>query len=73
VEDPPPRLLEWERDLRARLVAGHELALAECYRQFSPMVLAWRPASPAIGRPPRQPSPEEAADHLRAEGLTGEW
>jgi DNA-directed RNA polymerase specialized sigma24 family protein len=34
----PPRFVEWERDLRARLMAGDPLALAEAYDQFSPMV-----------------------------------
>jgi RNA polymerase sigma factor (sigma-70 family) len=34
----PPRFVAWERDLRARLGAGDELALAEAYDQFSPMV-----------------------------------
>jgi RNA polymerase sigma factor (sigma-70 family) len=38
VEDRPPRFVEWERDLRARLLVGDELALAEAYDQFSPMV-----------------------------------
>jgi RNA polymerase sigma-70 factor (ECF subfamily) len=38
VDDRPPRFVEWERDLRARLLAGEELALAEAYDQFSPMV-----------------------------------
>jgi RNA polymerase sigma factor (sigma-70 family) len=38
VESQPPRLVEWERDLRARLMDGDGLALAEAYDQYSPMV-----------------------------------
>jgi DNA-directed RNA polymerase specialized sigma24 family protein len=38
VEGQPPRFADWERELRARLGAGDELALAEAYDQFSPMV-----------------------------------
>jgi RNA polymerase sigma factor (sigma-70 family) len=38
VDGQPPRIVEWERDLRARLLDGDELALAEAYDQFSPMV-----------------------------------
>jgi RNA polymerase sigma factor (sigma-70 family) len=38
VEGQPPRFVAWERDLRARLMAGDALALAEAYEQFSPMV-----------------------------------
>jgi len=38
VEGQPPRFVEWEGDLRARLMAGDPLALAEAYEQFSPMV-----------------------------------
>jgi RNA polymerase sigma factor (sigma-70 family) len=38
VDGQPPRFVEWERDLRARLLDGDELALAEAYDQFSPMV-----------------------------------
>jgi RNA polymerase sigma factor (sigma-70 family) len=38
VEGQPPRFVEWERDLRARLMAGDPRALAEAYEQFSPMV-----------------------------------
>jgi RNA polymerase sigma factor (sigma-70 family) len=38
VDGRPPRFVEWERDLRARLLDGDELALAEAYDQFSPMV-----------------------------------
>jgi DNA-directed RNA polymerase specialized sigma24 family protein len=38
VEGQPPRFVEWERNLRARLMAGDPRALAEAYEQFSPMV-----------------------------------
>ena len=38
MEGQPPRFVEWERDLRARLMAGDAPALAEAYEQFSPMV-----------------------------------
>jgi RNA polymerase sigma-70 factor (ECF subfamily) len=38
VDGQPPRFVEWERDLRTRLLDGDELALAEAYDQFSPMV-----------------------------------
>lgn len=38
MEGQPPRFADWERELRARLGAGDELALAEAYDQFSPMV-----------------------------------
>jgi len=38
VDGQPPRFVEWERGLRARLLDGDELALAEAYDQFSPMV-----------------------------------
>ena len=38
MESQPPRFVEWERDLRARLMAGDALALAEAYEQFSPVV-----------------------------------
>jgi RNA polymerase sigma factor (sigma-70 family) len=38
VEGQPPRFTDWERELRARLGAGDEQALAEAYDQFSPMV-----------------------------------
>ena len=38
MEGQPPRFVEWERDLRARLMAGDPRALAEAYEQFSPMV-----------------------------------
>lgn len=37
MEGQPPRFADWERELRARLGAGDELALAEAYDQFSPM------------------------------------
>jgi RNA polymerase sigma-70 factor, ECF subfamily len=38
VEGQAPRFVEWERDLRARLIAGEAPALAEAYEQFAPMV-----------------------------------
>jgi hypothetical protein len=38
VEGQPPRSEEWERDLRARLMAGEAPALAEADEQFASMV-----------------------------------
>ncbi|HEX4907549.1 MAG TPA: sigma-70 family RNA polymerase sigma factor, partial [Actinomycetes bacterium] len=38
MEGQPPRFVEWERDLRGRLMAGDPRALAEAYEQFSPTV-----------------------------------
>jgi RNA polymerase sigma-70 factor, ECF subfamily len=38
VDGQPPRFVEWERSLRARLLDGDGFALAEAYDQFSPMV-----------------------------------
>jgi RNA polymerase sigma-70 factor (ECF subfamily) len=55
MEGQPPRFVEWERDLRARLMAGDTRALAEAYEQFSPMVygLAARVAVEELPAPQR--------------------